>query len=171
MQLVSSEESYFLSSDYLKIPSLIDQFEYGTGTSVSIKPKKDWIKSLEAIPAQQLAEISVILKPQEDIRLLENIYTFENPPDVRRFLWTHKHLIEIVFEAYRQIKRIFGEEINLFLELHHDPEEGWDELFIVIKSPYNAEEAVELEKKLFKEWFVYKMDAIKGKLNITEEPL
>lgn len=171
MQPASLEEPYFLSSDYLKIPSSIDLFEYGTGTSVSIEPKKDCVKPLESILEQQIPENSIILKPQEDIKLLENIYTFENPLDVRRFLWTHENLIEIVFEAYTQIKRIFGEEINLFLELHHDPEEDFEELFIVIKSLYEPKKTRELMDDLDRSWFLNIIDKTQGKLCITEEYL
>lgn len=110
-------------------------------------------------------------RPRGDIEQLESKYTFENPMDVKRFLLANKYLIEIIFEAHRQIKRMFGEEITLFLELHCDPEEGWDELFIVIKSPYSAEKAVEFERKLFDEWFIHRIQDTKGKLNFTEEPL
>jgi hypothetical protein len=60
---------------------------------------------------------------------------------------------------------------TIYLELYSDPEEEWDELFIVIKSPYSAEEAIELEKKLFDEWFVNIIDKVNNRLNFTEEPL
>jgi hypothetical protein len=61
--------------------------------------------------------------------------------------------------------------VRVCLELHRDPEEGWDELFIVIKSEYGAEEAIRLENRLAEEWFLDRMKDTKGKLNIVEEPL
>jgi len=114
-------------------------------------------------------ESSIIIKSLKDIEQLEELYIFENPPDVRRFLWKYKFLIEILFEAQKKIIEIFGNDITLYLELHRDPEENWEELFIIIKSLYSAEKAIELEKKFFEE-FVYRIDAMKGKLNIIEEP-
>ncbi len=98
---------------------------------------------------------------------LSQLYTIEEPNPVRLFI--NEHLYKVLFEAPDHIKHIFG-DVPLNLELHHDPEEGWDELFIIIKTSLNAEKAIELEKKLFDEWFVHIMPSTKNKLNIIEEP-
>ncbi len=90
---------------------------------------------------------------------------------IEKFLEKHKYLYPILKEAKERIISIFGDKVKICLELHHDPEEGWDELFIVIKSPYNTEEAIRLENRLAKEWFLDKIKDTRGKLNITEEPL
>jgi hypothetical protein len=80
-------------------------------------------------------------------------------------------LLPFLLQAPREIQRVFGNNTILELELHFDYEEEWKELFIVIKSPYPAEKAIELERKLFDEWFVHIMDKVNNKLNFTEEPL
>jgi len=116
-------------------------------------------------------ETSIFFDKQNKITRLENLYYFHNPDEIKRFLLTHDYLIEHLFEAYDQIRRIFGENVEIHLEYTIDPEEDWDELFIVIKSPYPAEKAVELERKLFDEWFVHIMDKLNNKLNFIEEPL
>jgi len=169
MQSVLEQFNYSSLTYYKTL--LMNQFEYRIETSVLLEQKIDLTKFWEVRPILQSAEISIILKTQEDIRRLENLYTFENFTDIRRFLWIHQFLIEILFEAQKQIIGIFDEQITLSLDLHRDPEEGWDELFIVIKSPYSAEKAVELERKLFEEWFTHRIHDTKGKLNFTEEPL
>ena len=115
-------------------------------------------------------ENSVYLSYQDLISYLEKEYIFENPEEIKRFLVNNEDLIEILFSATDHIREIFG-NVPLYLELHHDPEEGWDELFIVIKTNYPAEKAVELESKLFENWFVKVLDKVKGRLNFTEEPL
>jgi hypothetical protein len=104
---------------------------------------------------------------------LEDIYEI---PTIRRgeiegFLEKHKYLFPILVEAKEKILPIFGENVRLCLELHRDPEEGWDELFIIIKSEYSTEEAIRLENRLAEEWFLDRMKDTKGKLNIVEEPL
>ncbi|MFQ5870242.1 MAG: hypothetical protein ACE5JC_10105 [Candidatus Zixiibacteriota bacterium] len=91
--------------------------------------------------------------------------------EIEKFLGKYKHLFPILEEAEEQIVSVFGENIKLCLELHRDPEEGWNELFIVIKSEYSAEEAFRLENRLAEEWFLDRMKETKGKLNIIEEPL
>lgn len=118
----------------------------------------------------QFYEASITSLPQRLIRELEKLYIFDDPKEIRSFLLTNDYLLEILSDAPYHIYRIFG-QIPIHLELHNDPEEGWDELFIVIKSPYSAKEAIELEEKLVKEWFLDRLKDTKGKLNITEEPL
>lgn len=115
-------------------------------------------------------EASITFQPQRLIGELEKLYIVDNPKEIKNFLLTNDHLIDILFEAPDHIYRIFG-QVPIYLELHHDPEEGWDELFIVIKSTYSAEEAVKLENRLAEEWFLNRIKDTKGKLNITEEPL
>ena len=118
-----------------------------------------------------IKEASVVFKSKKERELLEDIYTFENPTDVRRFLWTHKHLIEILFEAEEQIRKIFGEVVNLSLELHHDPEEDFEGLFIIIKTSLSPEESLDLLDKFDEEWWLDVDASISKKLEVTVEPI
>ena len=113
------------------------------------------------------------LKKEKVFGELEGMYEIPTGrrEEIGKFLEKHEHLFPILKEAEEQIASIFGENVKLCLELRHDPEEGWNELFIVIKSGCSAEEAIELESKLAEEWFLDKMKDTKGRLNITEEPL
>lgn len=114
---------------------------------------------------------SYYLSPIEVIKSLQEVYFFLEPERVQKFLLDNKELIPVLQEAPIYIQEIFGSSMLIYLDLHSDPEEDWDELFIVIKSPYDAEEAFSLEEKLFEEWFIDIMDKVQGRLNITEEPL
>lgn len=138
-----------------------EQLNYEALTPVSIpdfyNPKK-------------ISETSKTLQPFEWVKKLENIYIFKNPKDIKDFLLTNDYLIEILFEAPQYIYRTFG-KFPVYLELHHDPEEDWDELFIVIKTNYPPDKAVELEEKLFEEWFEKVLSKANVKLNFSEEPL
>jgi len=104
---------------------------------------------------------------------LEGIYEIpvNHKKEIAGFLRSHEYLRPLLKEAKQQIISVFGENVKICLELHHDPEEGWEELFIVIKSAHSPEEAIKLENKLAEEWFLDRMKAARGKLNIVEEPL
>ena len=124
-------------------------------------------------------EAPIFLQPQVsitglDIQILigelENLYIFENPREIKKFILNNEYLIDILFEAPLHIYRIF-EHVPTFLELHHDPEEDWDELFIVIRSSYLTDEAIRRENQLVEEWFLERMDDTQGRLNIVEESL
>ena len=114
---------------------------------------------------------SINLEFYNNLKTLENIFEFNNSDDIKRFILKHRELLEILLNADNEIHKIFGSNVRLQLELHTDPEEEWDELFIIIKSPYSAEKAIELEKKLFNEWFINIIDKVNNKLNFAEEPL
>lgn len=119
---------------------------------------------------KELIDTSITLQPQRKIEELENLFIFDNPIEIKNFLLANNYLIEILFEAPGHIYRIFG-QVPIHIELHHDPEENWGELFIVVKSTSKPEEAVMLEERLAKEWFLTRIKDTKGKLNIIEEPL
>lgn len=104
------------------------------------------------------------------IDYIEKIYVLENSEEIKRFLVSNGDLIEILQAAPEHIYEIFG-YVPICLELHHDPEEGWDELFIVIKSSLSPKEAIKRNIELFEKWFIHVMDSVQVKLNITEEPL
>ncbi|MEW6409980.1 MAG: hypothetical protein AB1488_07695 [Nitrospirota bacterium] len=174
MQLIraTTEKRYVPSTKYLKLSSpAIERFEskpeqllilrHGFFAPVSIP---------EFYSTEELTETSKTLQPLRLIEKLEDLYTFDNPKEIKNFLLTNDYLIEILFEASDHIYRIFG-QFPIHLELHRDPEEGWDELFIVIKSTYSAEESIRLENRLAEEWFLNRIKDTRGKLNITEEPL
>lgn len=102
---------------------------------------------------------------------LSKFYEFSNKDDVIKFVSQDEDLFYILISAPKYIYEIFGTDIKLILELFTDIEEGWDELFIIIKSSYPFETTDEFEKKLFDEWFINIMDKVGNKLNFITEPL
>jgi len=125
------------------------------------------------IHKQPIKDIETLRKEGE-FAALSQFYAFsdgDSEAAVIQFINDHPFLLNILFEAPRHIFSIFGRNVPLYLELHHDPEESWDELFIVIKTGYSAEKAINLENRLVEEWFLDRIKETKGKLNIMEEPL
>jgi hypothetical protein len=116
-------------------------------------------------------ENSIILRKEKEIESLQQIYDIENMTLIRSFLLDNDFLIETLFGARNQIDLIFGPEINLVLEMDVDPEEGSEELFIVIKTSLSTKLARNLLNKLVNNWFVDIMDKVNNKLNITEETI
>lgn len=92
------------------------------------------------------------------------------PPgeEVWQFIERHSHLLPLLREAPQHIFSIFGGDVELTLELHKDPEEAYDELFVVIKA--KRTDAVELLEKLDK-WFLRFTKDVNNKLNFTVEGL
>ena len=116
-------------------------------------------------------ETSAILRVIEDIKLLNDVYIFKQAKGIEPYLWNNRFLLDILFEAYEQIINIYGKSVELFLELHRDYEEDFEELFIVIKSSFSPTVAREMMDMLDETWFLDVIDKTQGKLCITEEPL
>jgi len=111
---------------------------------------------------EQVDEIISMYDMPEDSSKTENI---------RKFLEVHEHLFPILEEAKEKIISVFGSAIRINLELFHDVEEGWEQLYVIIKSSYNVQKIVELENRLVEEWFLDKMKDTQGYLNISGEPI
>jgi hypothetical protein len=95
------------------------------------------------------------LKNLNDIKQLENLYLFNNPVDIRRFLLTHNYLIDPLYEVHDQIRRIFGESIvQIRLEHDRDPEEDFEGLFITIETNLPVSQSLDLLERFDEEWWL-----------------
>lgn len=99
---------------------------------------------------------------------IKSLYSLINEEAIVEFLLQNPDLMEYLLEAPAKIREIFG-DVKLELELHTDPEENWDELFIIIVTSASPKEAIEMERRLLKEWFGKIVDKIGGRLNYTSE--
>ncbi|PIU60816.1 MAG: hypothetical protein COS84_11995 [Armatimonadetes bacterium CG07_land_8_20_14_0_80_40_9] len=114
------------------------------------------------------------VKDVEKIETISQIYSFKDSEmgeEVIGFLNKYDFLLPIVNEAPTHIFKIFGDNVKLYLELHTDPEEGWDELFIVIKSSLSPDDALKCLDNLDDVWFLDLPYQVREALNITEEPI
>jgi hypothetical protein len=89
------------------------------------------------------------------ITRLECYYYFDNPKEIKRFLLAHDYLVEYLFEAYVQIKRIFKENlIEIRLKYDRYSEEDYEGLFVNIKTNLSPEPSLNLLEKFDKEWWL-----------------
>lgn len=108
---------------------------------------------------------------ESQIAGIEGMYSLKNREGVISFLKVNRFLIKILEEAYENIGTVFGISAHLYLDLCTDPQEDFEELFVVIKSTHNSEEAFHLLSKLDESWFLKVVETTQGKLNIMVEPI
>lgn len=114
------------------------------------------------------------VKDVEKIETIFQLYNFKDSEmgeEVVGFLNKYDFLLPIVNGAPMHIFKVFGDDVKLYLELHTDPEEGWDELFVVIKSSLSPDDALKCLDKLDDVWFLNLPYEVREVFNITEEPL
>ena len=71
-----------------------------------------------------------------------------------------------LLEAPWQIKRVFGDDIVLELQLHRDPTEDFECLFVTIRTSLPPESSVNLLARLDEEWWLHVDDGIRNVLEI-----
>jgi len=115
-------------------------------------------------------EVPITSKFETKMENLQAQFIITKPDQIRKFLLRNDYLLEILNEAPIFIRKIFG-HVPIYLEIDRDPEEGWEEMFITIRSSWPAQKAMELEGHLRNQWFLSRKEATRGKLNIIEKPL
>lgn len=85
---------------------------------------------------------------------------------VVRFLCAHPRLQSLLVEAVPHINRVFG-ACPVYLEVERDPDEGFEELFGVIRVSVPPEIALDLLAQFDREWFTQVVRRSRGRLNFT----
>jgi len=86
---------------------------------------------------------------------------------IEKFLLAHDYIIEYLFKAYNQIKRIFEENIvEIILEYYKDYEEDYEGLFINIKTNLSPESSLDLLEKFDEEWWLKVDFKVRSVMNI-----
>ncbi len=160
------------TTNYINLPLLVGNFDSKESSLKNLlyDIKRCYTDKITAEP-NIIGESSIFFSIQKHIDLLENYYIIDNYDEILMFLLTNDFLINILLEATQPIRKVFGESIKIHLNLHSDPEENYDELFIVIKNRFNPNKALKCMDELDLIWFDKIDNNTQGKLNIIEEPL
>lgn len=104
------------------------------------------------------------------INSLRKRYAFKDEAAVRDFLETYPFLIQVLFRADREIRKIFGAAPRLVLRVVPDPEgEGEGELFLFIQTERHPQAARALLGELRQAWWLDAMLDAKGEMSISLE--
>lgn len=173
MQLASTKQNCEPSADY-KWSIFRYKDEFASLTEVRRQKISGFIFlsiNVNDLKRKTDAETSVFLRLEKDIELLGSMYTFKNPPEVRKFLWTHKYIIDTLFEAYKQVKRVFGENITgAYLEYNRNQKEDFERLFIILKTNLSPEESFNLLDRFDAEWWQRVDEDLKGIVEVMVSP-
>ncbi|MFN9558472.1 MAG: hypothetical protein ACK55G_06965 [Dolichospermum sp.] len=144
MLLINSENQNLLKTNFLAHTLVQTKKNYTDDWSIQF-PKtyqeKNWLTE-DAKPSDKFSKIS-------------KFYTIENILDVNRFLENHANLIDVILEAYPQIRKYFPTE-KLRLKLYIDPESSeWEYLIISIcVSSESVDEALNQLEEFDENWWI-----------------
>ena len=102
--------------------------------------------------------------------IVENSFAFRDVDWSRLFRYASEHpeAIPVLSEAPVAIRQLFG-PAPLVLDLVVDPEEAWEELFIVIITTRPVDQALSRLRQLDADWFVDAARRAKFTVNVTVE--
>ena len=101
------------------------------------------------------------------VELLSEDYSLENPSEIASYLKSNSFLIVVLFEAPRKIKEHFGADTSLALQILTDAEDdGSDELFVLMLTNLEPEEALRRLAALDDEWWLEAARLTRCQLNI-----
>jgi len=111
---------------------------------------------------------------ERKLTTLSKLYIFSDrnsKTEAIQFIKDHPFLFSVLIEAPRHIFSIFGNNIRLYLELHRDPEEDFEGLFIIIKTKRSPKESLNLLDRLDEEWWLNVDDNVSNMLEIMVRPI
>lgn len=92
---------------------------------------------------------------------LERLYRLHDATQVRGFLRSHPHLVDVILEAYPHVQKHFGSNPEVVLEVVTDPEaEGSELLFAYILTSLPTKEALDRLDRLDEDWFLDQFDRV-----------
>lgn len=101
---------------------------------------------------------------------LRKRYVFRDEATVRDFLEQRPFLIQTLFQAYKEIRGIFGPVPGLALRVVADPEAQEErELFLYIQTKLHPKAARPLLAELGRKWWLDAMLDARGEMNISLE--
>ncbi len=104
------------------------------------------------------------------LHALETSYRFRRAIAVRRFLQAYPHLVEFLHEARPYLKKHFGSELEVALEVVSDPEAtDAKQLFAYIRTALPVDMALAQLDRLDEEWFLDRLDRVGGLFNFNLE--
>ena len=135
MNLIYTKGLYDSSNEYYKNPLLIDQIEFEYEKFIEQRKPVYVVLPIDYSIRKSVEENSISINLVNDIDLMENLYSFNNSIRERQFLLKHNFIINTIFEAYNEIKRVFRQHIiDICLETNKDPEEDFECIFIIVKT-------------------------------------
>jgi hypothetical protein len=100
---------------------------------------------------------------------LNRVYEFRDGL-VEKFLEENPSLDALLFEAYKMIRRHFGSQVHVALEVMADPESvGDQQLFVLIRTEFPPRTAGAHLAVLDQEWWLEALPAAEGKMEIALE--
>lgn len=103
---------------------------------------------------------------QAHLHKLEEIYSFRDAAEVRRFLVAHPYLIDILLEAQPYLGKYFGPDPDVVLEVVNDRETAsWQQLFAYIQTSLSVDEALAQLDELDEAWFLDQTDRVDDLFN------
>ncbi len=135
---------------------------------MSVMPNRQPVIAEEALGLLATAVSARRLPDTPDRPALEKVFALDDPVGIHRFLRENAFMEEVLWTAREQLGRFFG-DAPLALRLSQYPEEGANELLLLIRTSLPASEALSLLDRFDTEWWLEALPLVQYKLTIKLE--
>ena len=91
---------------------------------------------------------------EKDLSTIKRLYKVKNPGEVREFLLSKRHLVDVLMEIPEKASQYFPSNKGITLEFKIDPEEGYEEIIVRILINLDPDSAIEALKRFDEEWWL-----------------
>lgn len=127
----------------------------------------------EIVPINEVAELidrEVHTRTLEQINVLAHEYEIRNPSEIATFLSENKSLIDLLEEIPHRLRKFFGKNVKLAVELFAEPEmSASKEIFVLVVTKKDAQSARSKMDEFDRNWWLENMDKANCKLNVSLE--
>lgn len=163
MVLKLKEKSSFTKKSplelYVQDGELVQKFD---------QPKNPW----DHIDSSTLGDLLVnwiTKKPPINLEELESLFKLKNKEAIKVFIQTKTFLIDVLKNCYHRIRNYFGNNVEMELELLHDPMDNEEKLVLYILTNMNPKDAIKTLIKFNKEWWIKNSVSVRNYLSIDVE--
>lgn len=111
----------------------------------------------------------MLLEANRDLPKLRTSYEFDNEEEIYSFVRRNPYVMSALLDAPLSISGRFEDSPLLALEVFTDPDEGYEQLFLLIRTTLAADDAQQRLDALYDDWWLDIVPSMKHKMAIDIE--
>lgn len=103
-----------------------------------------------------------------DVRLIEELYSWENVGNVQRFLTSHPQVRSALIDGAPRVRSCFGPGTDVTLRVEHRVEDdGEEQMIAFIRTPFGVDESIERLDQFDADWWLDEAPKVTGLLTFA----
>lgn len=132
------------------------------------QPKYPW-NDANKISWENLLVNWIKEKPPINLEELDSLFTLKNKEAIKDFIQHKTFVIDVLKNCYHKIRDYFGNNVEMELELLHDPMDNEEKLVLYILTSMSPKDAIKTLIQFNKEWWIKNSVSVRNYMSIDVE--